>query len=116
MSKTLNRREMAVMFQFLIDRFQRDKKRLPFHSEDLKDFFQRRENPLDLSMFYFLKIIPISRTTVRIDYSVKKTPSKFYMRTEYLYESIEITGSGKESTKESEFFPRPKFEEFLLKF
>jgi hypothetical protein len=109
----MKRREVAMTFQVLIDRFHRNKKRLPFHVEDLKCFFQSVENPVDLSMFYFLEIRPISQEEVRIKYSVKKDPYKRYTRTEYLYESFDITSSVKQSTEESELFPDPKFERFL---
>ncbi len=68
---------------------------------------------MDFSMFYSLRIRPISREKVRVQYSVKKNPHKFYLRAELLFESVEITRSIKETTKETELFPRPKLEAFV---
>lgn len=112
----MKRREVAIFFQFLIDRFVRDKKRLPYHTQDLKDFFQGKGQPLDLSLFYLLEIRPISKETVRVGYSVKKNPYQLHPHTEYLYESIEITRSFSGSQKESELFPDPKWEWLPMEF
>lgn len=106
----MKRREIAVLFQFLIDRFIKDEKRLPFHARDLKEFFQRKGQPLDISEFYFLEIWPISGERVRIEYSVKKNTRNFYGLPEYSRESIEITGSFGDAVKTSELFPEPKLE------
>src|SRR5581483_10781482 len=111
--KKMTRREIEVLFQFLIDRFQRNKKRLPFHVRDLKDFFQSEGHQLDFSEFYFLEIKPISREGVRVKYSTHKNPYKFYSRNEYLFDSIEIVVSSKGSTKENELFPEPKVKNFM---
>jgi len=106
----MKRREVAILFQFLIDRFVRDKKRLPYHTQELKDFFQDKGQPLDLSAFYLLEIRATSRETVRVGYSMKKNPYKIHMHTEYFYESVEISCSLSEPEKESELFPEPKWE------
>lgn len=106
----MERREVEILFQFLIGRFVRGKKRLPYHTQELKDFFQDKGQPLDLSPFYLLEIRAISQETVRVGYSVKKDPHKNHGHIGCFYESVEIACSFSGSEKGSGLFPRFKRE------
>ena len=116
---SMKRLEVATLFRFLIGCFVRDKKRLPYHTQDLKDFFQGKGQALDLSSFYLLEIRPTSRETVRIGYSVRSNEYGTHASTGFFYESVEVTYpfSGPELFLESkwEWPPREFWDNFEKK-
>lgn len=62
--------EPALKVVLMADFFQKVKKRLPEHFREVKDFISGLGYPLELSEFRELKLRPLSRNRLLIEYSV----------------------------------------------